>query len=134
VNRHAPPLNYQDESFDFIYGISVFTHLPEDMATLWLKELRRILRPDGLLVTSTLGSTDLQGLMSDDKEALKQFKQKGFYYTKKFKTEGLPDFYGLSFHERSYIEAEWSRYFNILVFYPKAINNHQDGIVLSKMA
>jgi SAM-dependent methyltransferase len=134
VNGHAPPLNYPDQRFDFIYAISVFTHLPEDLEVSWLKELRRILKPGGLLIATTIGEADLRTLVPDNEEALRQFQQSGFYFTTKFKTENLPDLYGLSFHERSYIEAEWSKYFNILVFYPKAINNHQDGIVLSKMA
>ncbi len=31
INNLYPPLNYQDEEFDFIYAISVFTHFPESL-------------------------------------------------------------------------------------------------------
>jgi len=129
VNDSVPPLKYTDSSFDLIYAISVFTHLPEDLAMRWLEEMRRILRPGGLIVTSTIGESDLRGLVPD---AWDEFQQRGFYYTTRFTTEGLPSFYGLTFHTRQYIETNWSRSFHISVFHPKAINNHQDGIVLTR--
>lgn len=130
TNPLQPPLKYADSSFDLIYGISVFTHLPEDIAMIWLAELRRILKPDGVLVTSTIGASDLNGLMPDDKEAQNAFMKSGFYYTTRFKTEGLPTVYGLAFHDRSYIERMWSQIFTLSVYRPQAINNHQCGIVL----
>jgi ubiquinone/menaquinone biosynthesis C-methylase UbiE len=34
-NEMLPPIRYADNSFDFIYFISVFTHLPEDMQFVW---------------------------------------------------------------------------------------------------
>jgi len=48
-NGLAPPLRYPDESFDLIYGISVFTHLPDEMQLPWLAELKRVLKPGGVL-------------------------------------------------------------------------------------
>ena len=41
-----PHLPFGDGHFDFIYGISVFTHLA-DLVDLWLVEMSRILRKDG---------------------------------------------------------------------------------------
>src|SRR5262245_18478855 len=52
VNDHWPPLPFDDAAFDFIYCISVFTHLPEDMEQAWLAELRRVLEPGGLLLAT----------------------------------------------------------------------------------
>ena len=49
-----PPLPFEDESFDFIWAISVFTHL-SDNSVPWLLELRRLLKPDGLLMASYMG-------------------------------------------------------------------------------
>ena len=48
VSPHLPPLAYADNSFDFVFGISVFTHLPEDMQFQWLEELRRVTEPGGV--------------------------------------------------------------------------------------
>jgi SAM-dependent methyltransferase len=44
-----PHLPYEDNTFDCIYGFSVFTHIKYQWEA-WLMELRRILKPGGLLV------------------------------------------------------------------------------------
>ena len=132
-NDPSPPLPYADASFDLIYAISVFTHLPEELAMPWLRELNRILRPGGLLVTSVLGGDTLFALMPDDKNAREEFSESGFYYTQRFTTDGLPEFYGLAFHDRSYIERKWTSCFSIAVYHPRAINNDQYGIVLRSL-
>ena len=55
VNGLAPPLKYEDGSFDFIYAFSVFTHLSEKLQTEWLAELNRVMSPGGYLLFTTLG-------------------------------------------------------------------------------
>jgi SAM-dependent methyltransferase len=52
-NSERPPLPYADGFFDLVYALSVFTHLPDTWEE-WLAELRRVLRPDGLLVATFL--------------------------------------------------------------------------------
>lgn len=42
TNKLHPPLIYKDNQFDFIYLISVFTHLPHDVQKEWLKEFHRV--------------------------------------------------------------------------------------------
>ncbi len=49
-----PPLDFPDETFDFAYAISVFTHLSGNSAE-WLLELHRVLKPGGLLMASYMG-------------------------------------------------------------------------------
>jgi len=53
ANEQAPPLPEADNTFDLIYCGSVFSHLT-DWAP-WLLELRRILKPGGVLVASIHG-------------------------------------------------------------------------------
>lgn len=50
-----PPTAFADASFDAIYAFSVFSHLPEASHLRWLHELRRILRPGGVVVLSLHG-------------------------------------------------------------------------------
>jgi len=50
----GPPLGLEHGSFDLIYSISVFTHL-DVMASLWLLELGRLLKPDGILIATYYG-------------------------------------------------------------------------------
>jgi SAM-dependent methyltransferase len=44
-----PHLPFEDNSLDVIYGFSVFTHI-KYLWDMWLLELRRVLKPGGLLV------------------------------------------------------------------------------------
>src|ERR1700730_7683778 len=54
-NGLQPPLSYKDGSFDFIYALSVFTHIPLAWQRAWLDELRRVLRPGGYLLCTVHG-------------------------------------------------------------------------------
>jgi SAM-dependent methyltransferase len=44
-----PHLPYADNSFDCVYGLSVFTHINQ-LIDMWLLELHRILKPSGILL------------------------------------------------------------------------------------
>jgi SAM-dependent methyltransferase len=46
---------YPDNHFDFIYALSVFTHLSVPLQFFWAWELFRILKPNGVLFFSTHG-------------------------------------------------------------------------------
>ncbi len=55
VNEPEPPLVYGEASFDLVYAFSIFTHLPVRTQLAWRDELRRVLRPGGLLLLSVCG-------------------------------------------------------------------------------
>jgi SAM-dependent methyltransferase len=48
-NDLIPPLPYGDDSFDFVYAFSVFTHLSIDLGRAWMDELKRVVKPGGLI-------------------------------------------------------------------------------------
>lgn len=54
-NGLRPPLPLADTLLDVVYSISVFTHLSEDVQLTWADELRRVLKPGGLLICTTQG-------------------------------------------------------------------------------
>jgi SAM-dependent methyltransferase len=56
VNHALPPLDLADQSVDILYARSVFTHLEDDACRAWLRELRRVVRPGGLVIFSTGGA------------------------------------------------------------------------------
>ncbi len=51
----GPPLGLEPASFDLIWAISVFTHLPGETSMSWLLELHRLLKPDGFLIATYHG-------------------------------------------------------------------------------
>jgi ubiquinone/menaquinone biosynthesis C-methylase UbiE len=127
-NSARPPLPIADASFDVVYSVSVFTHLPERMQFQWLKELRRVTKPGGFLLLTTRGIdqvplTWFQRL---------RFRWTGFVYVAGGKTPGLPDFYRNAFHSESYIRRLWGEYFEIVEFKPRGINVEQDLVLCRK--
>jgi SAM-dependent methyltransferase len=74
VNDLEPPLRYADSSFDLAYAFSVFTHLDVELQQAWMQELFRVLRPNGLLLVSTLGEhyLSLKRLTESEEEAFRR--------------------------------------------------------------
>jgi SAM-dependent methyltransferase len=55
LNGLNPPLPFADGEFDVTYNFSVFTHLSETVQLAWAQELKRVLKPGGLLICTTHG-------------------------------------------------------------------------------
>lgn len=68
TNLLSPPLVYGNDKFDFIYAISVFTHLSEPLQTLWINELARVLKPGGYLLITVHGKQYLGILTQSERE------------------------------------------------------------------
>lgn len=132
VNGFLPPTTYKKEQFDLIYAISVFTHLSEDHQFKWLEELKRISSKDAIILISIHGPSIRDRLKRT--KSLSILEEKGFYFevegTGLFKQDGLPDFYQTAFHTENYICREWSKYFKVLNYIEKGINNDQDLVIL----
>lgn len=133
ANLEWPPLTYADQSFDFVYSISIFTHLPEDMQIAWLGELQRVTRKGGFLVLTVHGEGLFKKLFSAEEKALADFDAKGFSYVVGSETEGLPDFYRTTFHSPKYIHNVWGRYFKIERIIEKGIANNQDLVLCQRI-
>lgn len=126
VNGDRPPLAYETGTFDFVYAISVFTHLPEDLEQLWLEELRRITRPGGTLLLTVHGERLFRRV---PRAARQELQERGFCYSHCGSTEGLPDYYQTSFHREDYIRREWSKFFQIRRIAPLG---GQDAVICQK--
>lgn len=72
ANGLAPPLPQADGTFDLIYAISVFTHLTDDLGRAWMDELRRVLRPGGLLMFTVHGRTYVPQLTRRERVAFER--------------------------------------------------------------
>ena len=127
VSSDKPPTEYQDDMFDFIYAISVFTHLPEALELSWLHELRRITKPNGILLLTVHGERLFRQVPRDSRQ---KFTQHGFCYTNSGLTAGLPDYYQTSYHTEDYIRRRWSNFFHIKTV---ATFGNQDAVICQKI-
>ena len=128
-----PPSEFGDNSFDLIYGISVFTHLDRELQALWLEELARIIRPGGLILLTVLGSAYVNHINLQESDR-RELRDNGFLFlsgvTGKWKLDGLPDFYQSAIQTVDHVQQEWSEYFEILEHIEGGINKLQDAVLL----
>jgi len=62
LNALSPPMQFDNESIDFLYAFSVFTHLGLDTQKKWLPEFGRVLTPGGTALISVHGDEDARSL------------------------------------------------------------------------
>lgn len=68
VNEIDKPLSFEDDSFDFVIGISIFTHLSEERHRFWISELYRVCKAQGMLLLTTAGQA-FSSQMTDEEAA-----------------------------------------------------------------
>ncbi len=70
LNELNPPLTFaNDDEFDLIFALSVFTHIPLDAQQVWLEEPRRVMRPGGYFYCTLLGSRHIRVMLNDNQRA-----------------------------------------------------------------
>jgi cyclopropane fatty-acyl-phospholipid synthase-like methyltransferase len=118
VNQPLPPTNYGEDTFDFIYAISVFTHLDEDYQFRWLAELQRVTKPGGIVVLTVNG-------LDGDKE---------FVFERSYEEGLFPGWYQNTYQSRKHVFASFGRFFKVMDYIPRGMGEHQDVVVLKKAA
>jgi SAM-dependent methyltransferase len=128
-----PPTEYPNEYFDLIISYSVCTHLTEDVQLSWIKEMHRILKPNGLFLTTTHGSFAMR--WSFPPTTIDMIESKGFFDDPKDDVlDGISpaDYYRATFQTKSYTKDKWSPYFEILDYKEAGALNYQDLITMKK--
>lgn len=125
-NELTPPLRYASQSFDLCYAVSVFTHLPESMQDAWLAELKRVLRPGGILLVTLSGEGDLARTTPGEQERFRS----GELIVVDGSYAGT-NMCG-AYHPEAYVRQKWSGYFEVLEFIPEGAKGcpRQDLYVL----
>lgn len=68
TNELVGGLDYEDGKFDFVYALSVFTHLTKPQQSFWIEELSRVLRSGGHLFITTHGEFYRKRLSPEEEE------------------------------------------------------------------
>jgi SAM-dependent methyltransferase len=129
VMRPDPPLPFGDGSFDVVLAVSVFTHFTEAEQFAWLAEIRRLLKPGGRLVATTLPPENAAAVPGLTAGELARLAERGFIAA----DHGASRFNEKSaFHSRAYLEREWAPGFRLRSHEPRGFVSYQDLAVWEK--
>lgn len=135
VTTPFPPTTLPTNSFDYIVGYSVFSHLSERACKEWMKEFYRITKPGALIALTTRGRTffdyceSLKGknmgaysdalslMFSDFVEARKRYDLGEFVHSNSDGVSGggamTSNFYGETFIPEQYARTAYSDIFKL---------------------
>jgi len=125
-----PPAKLCPDYFDVVYAASAFTRLPEDQQHRWLAELRRVAKPEGLLVIAAQGDAAARRQLSaEDRRSL---EQQGFLFKPRGGAGGHPQPCGAAWHTRAYIDRVWSKYLRVAGHIPAGMAGDRDLVLCVK--
>jgi len=128
-NDLNPPTRYEPNTFDLIYGISIFTHLSEEKNITWFEELIRIANVGAVLLLTTQGDAYLEKMT----EKAKDIYKKGEIVERGKVVEGHRVY--STFHPPVFMRALFEKHAEVLEHIPgkkKEWGIEQDTWVLSR--
>jgi SAM-dependent methyltransferase len=130
LNSNSPPLSYEPVTFDLVYAFSVFTHLSEESQYAWISECRRVLRPGGYVLLSTLGEyyASLDRLSEAERKAFSDGQLVVLYES----ASGTS--LCSAYHPPEYVRTRVAARFEYVSFMPAADDGRHDLHLLRKPA
>ena len=146
----VPPTPFPDEKFDLIYSFSVFSHLSETVHHQWLLEFNRLLRPGGLLITTTMGrqfieycstlrqaqgsrSGEIAKVFPNTEQSLSEYDSGNYCHHPLDGGDILdPSFFGETCIPKAYVLDHWTKWFEFLDFIEGHDLQSQNTIVVKK--
>jgi SAM-dependent methyltransferase len=143
VSPQHPPLEFEDAKFDLVFAISIWSHFAEEPALAWLAEMRRIVRPGGVLVATAHGyrtmALEEEGgrrtpeLLSEIAGAL---YERGFWYRAEFGDQGdwgvKDPGWGSAFLTPEWLLSHTTADWRLAGFAPGRVERNQDLYVLER--
>lgn len=126
-----PPSPFPSKQFDFIYGMSVLTHLTAAYEKRWLAELRRIVKDDGVVALSIHGHTSFMAMGICELQA--PLAREGFidFGANADLGERAPEgYYRNVAQSLDHIQKVWGEFFSVEELSQGGIANFQDLVVL----
>ena len=143
VSPQWPPLPYDAGSFSVAFAVSVWSHFSRRAAEDWLREIWRILEPQGVLVLTTQGWHSIAHEAQAGQRSREQLTavcerlhQEGFWYVPDFKKRGDhgivdPD-WGTAFLTAEWLLAKACPPWTARLFAPGRVEANQDLYVLQR--
>jgi SAM-dependent methyltransferase len=131
VNALEPPLPHASESFDLVYALSVFTHLPEALQLPWMAEMARVIKPNGYLLLTLHGESYMPDIPPEYRERFESGRLVVVH--EDLAGENLCG----AFHPPAYVSGEFTgKSFEVIDFVPEGAkgNPHQDLYLLKRRA
>jgi SAM-dependent methyltransferase len=134
VVPHLPPTTFPAGSFDFIYGLSVFSHLDLPRQILWLAELHRMLRPGGTLLLTVQGEVAYDAVKANmiTKKQEDDFAATGFLFVDNISDKILPDWYQTAIYKEHFARLVFCSGFEVLRYDVRGMTGWQDLLLLRK--
>jgi SAM-dependent methyltransferase len=144
---YDPPTDYGDATFDLIYAISIWTHMYPTHQVAWLEEMKRILKPGGILALTVSGHAvlatrgdrpndtmwdhadpselDAQGILHVDYDPSRMGKRYDVL------REKAPN-WGRTLQTEEYTRRVFGGILDVVSFMPHRIGKVQDLVILRK--
>jgi ubiquinone/menaquinone biosynthesis C-methylase UbiE len=133
ITTTFPHLPFGDEYFDLIYAGSVFTHI-DDLADAWLLELRRLLKPGGMLYITVHDNHTIRILSEQNYDLSKTLNcRRDYFEDREFSMFTIGRFMRSQvFFDTDYLVRLLKPFFDILSITPEAYG-FQTGVLLRKL-
>jgi len=130
-----PHLPYADNTFDFIYGFSVFTHIKYQWDA-WLMELRRVMKHGGIMMQTVHTENAWEYYASSNKEEWirNAHTPRVYEYPKMDVDYLLHGDMAVSqvFWKKETTKKYWERYFEVLEIRDPPKHSFQDWVIVRK--
>lgn len=146
VQPREPPLPYDDDGFDLVVAISVWSHFATAPAGRWLGEAARVIRPGGHLLLTSHGWDSVAHFAAHRarrpellQAAIKGLYARGTFFHDEFGDRGdwgLPpdEGWGLAFHALDFLLDLAGPAWRLASFLPARAQGNQDVVVLERRA
>jgi SAM-dependent methyltransferase len=134
----APHLPFEDNYFDLVYSLSVFTHI-SDLADAWFLELLRVVRPGGYVYATVHDEHTLELLLGRHRDTHSDFAELVLEFDKETATLSgdwtyfaiLADPAAQVFYNSSYLVSKWSQFAECLAV-EREVAVYQTALVFRK--
>jgi SAM-dependent methyltransferase len=157
LSKVKPPIPFEANEFEAVISISIFSHLNETNQDMFLQDLARVCKPEGLLFLTIHGQRAMTRALTEPKiRSLLDMPDELFEQARgKFERDELafvlqhghlttvidgvaiagkvisdPFEYGITFMSEAYVRAHWSQWFEIVDYRSGGIHDFQDIVVL----